>query len=69
LPYASQRDEWVETVHLGWNVLCGTETARILDAWNRLGPPPRQPEALPYGDGHAADRIVDALLEGSSGGR
>src|SRR4029079_2213453 len=35
--------EWVETVQLGWNVLCGTETARILDAWNRLGPHARQP--------------------------
>jgi UDP-GlcNAc3NAcA epimerase len=55
--------EWVETVQLGWNVLCGTETARILDAWNRLGPPAEQPGETPYGDGHAADRIAGALLE------
>jgi UDP-GlcNAc3NAcA epimerase len=56
--------EWVETVELGWNVLCGAETTRILEAWSRLDRASARPEATPYGDGHAADRIVRALLQG-----
>jgi len=51
--------EWGETVDCGWNVLTGTDPARIAIA---LRAPPRGPLHPPlYGDGHAAERIA-ALL-------
>lgn len=53
--------EWVETVDLGWNVLVGDELDRIGEAAARDTPPPT--DAAPYGDGHAAARTIDALLE------
>ena len=51
--------EWVETLETGWNVLVGTDPARIAAA---LADPPR-PDAHPdlYGDGRAAERIVELL--------
>jgi UDP-N-acetylglucosamine 2-epimerase (non-hydrolysing) len=61
--------EWVETVELGWNVLAN-DVARIAEAVSRPAPVPT--DAAPYGDGGAAKRVVDALLEGgtdSVGGR
>lgn len=52
--------EWVETVDLGWNVLANDVDA-IGDAVTRPAPEPTAAE--PYGDGHAADHAIDALLE------
>jgi UDP-GlcNAc3NAcA epimerase len=51
--------EWVETLETGWNVLVGTDTRRIAAA---LADPPRS-AAHPdlYGDGRAAERIVELL--------
>lgn len=51
--------EWVETVELGWNVLANT-SEEIAAAVMR----PRAPDtdAAPYGDGHAADRVIAELL-------
>ena len=50
--------EWTETVEHGWNVLVD------LDARRRAGraraPPPGDRPPL-YGDGHAGERVVDAL--------
>lgn len=52
--------EWVETVELGWNELVGD---RPLDIASRLSALPcPETSAAPYGDGHAADRVVDAVL-------
>jgi UDP-GlcNAc3NAcA epimerase len=52
--------EWIETVEAGWNVLTGAETARIVAAVTKI--PTRGPgNALLYGDGHAAERCVEAL--------
>ncbi|RRC95478.1 non-hydrolyzing UDP-N-acetylglucosamine 2-epimerase [Schaalia canis] len=52
--------EWIETVELGWNVLAepGPE---LLDAIHR--PQPAPTDATPYGDGHAAAAVVQALVD------
>jgi UDP-N-acetylglucosamine 2-epimerase len=61
VPCITLRDatEWGETVECGWNVLTGTDRARIVAA---LAKPPRGKKHPPlYGDGHAAEKIA-ALL-------
>jgi UDP-N-acetylglucosamine 2-epimerase len=51
--------EWVETVESGWNRLADANAERILEAISRKDWPTERP--VPYGDGHAADRIVEIL--------
>lgn len=53
--------EWVETVDAGWNRIAGTDAEEVVAAARAaLG---EQPSALgqPYGDGHAAERILEVL--------
>ncbi|QAY68918.1 non-hydrolyzing UDP-N-acetylglucosamine 2-epimerase [Xylanimonas protaetiae] len=50
--------EWVETVALGWNVLANTAD-EIREAVARPMPTPTSEQ--PYGDGHAARRVVEVL--------
>ncbi|WP_125609612.1 non-hydrolyzing UDP-N-acetylglucosamine 2-epimerase [Specibacter cremeus] len=57
--------EWVETVELGWNVLVNSDLSELATAVQR--PTPAPTDATPYGDGHAAQRTVDALLEAFGG--
>jgi UDP-N-acetylglucosamine 2-epimerase (non-hydrolysing) len=52
--------EWVETVELGWNELVGSDLSRLAGAVQRGLPAPS--DEHPYGDGHAAEKVVEALL-------
>lgn len=50
---------WVETIEAGWNRLVGADAGRIVEATRtflREGAP--KISTAPYGDGHAAERIV-----------
>jgi UDP-N-acetylglucosamine 2-epimerase (non-hydrolysing) len=57
-----------ESVELGLSELAGTDPERIVDAFSRRvrQEHPRAPFANPYGDGHAAKRILECLLEEGS---
>jgi UDP-N-acetylglucosamine 2-epimerase (non-hydrolysing)/UDP-GlcNAc3NAcA epimerase len=50
--------EWVETVTAGWNTLVDLDAGAALDALERK--PPAEHPSL-YGDGHAAERCVEAI--------
>jgi UDP-GlcNAc3NAcA epimerase len=50
--------EWVETVSAGWNTLVDLDTDAALAAVART-PPVERPEL--YGDGHAAERCIEAI--------
>jgi UDP-GlcNAc3NAcA epimerase len=50
--------EWTETVESGWNVLVDLDTQAVLEALEREPPSVRPPL---YGDGHAGERVIDAL--------
>jgi UDP-N-acetylglucosamine 2-epimerase (non-hydrolysing)/UDP-GlcNAc3NAcA epimerase len=50
--------EWVETVETGWNALVDLDIGAALEALERE-PPVERPQL--YGDGHASERVVDAL--------
>jgi len=53
--------EWVETVESGWNRLAATDRTAIRDAArSALNAHPANHPPL-YGDGHAAERMVEAL--------
>ena len=59
-----------EALEAGTARLVGTDTERIVAEASRLMDDPQAHAAMakaanPYGDGHAAERIVDALLAAS----
>lgn len=64
-PCITLRDEteWTELIDSGCNVLAGADQETILQYWSTLSH--RQPdfESRLYGDGHAAEKIVDILLD------
>jgi UDP-N-acetylglucosamine 2-epimerase len=55
--------EWIETVASGWNLLIGTEPARIQPALAATVPTAHPPL---YGDGHAAEKIAHDLASAAS---
>ncbi|MBA2331197.1 MAG: UDP-N-acetylglucosamine 2-epimerase (non-hydrolyzing) [Actinobacteria bacterium] len=58
--------EWVDTVATGANVLVDDDPDRLVRAVREARLPDRLPEL--YGDGHASERVAEALL-GRIGGR
>lgn len=60
-PCITLRDttEWTETVEAGWNVLVGTDDAAIASAMRDFDPVGKRRDL--FGDGHAAERVVEAL--------
>jgi UDP-N-acetylglucosamine 2-epimerase len=63
VPCVTLRDEteWVETVQSGWNVLAGGDKEKILEKVLHFKVPENHPEL--YGDGEAAQKIVDCLIQ------
>ncbi len=61
-PCVTMRDEteWLETVESGWNRIVGPSTPAIVEAVGRGDWPDGNPPAL-FGDGHAADLIVEII--------
>lgn len=53
--------EWVETVEAGWNRVVGTEPQAILAAAQAALKTVPHEQGKPYGDGHAAERILETL--------
>jgi len=58
--------EWVETVELGWNVLADLDRDAAIAALDTAPPAERPPL---YGDGHAGERVVEALSGSPVGSR
>jgi len=60
-PCVTLRDttEWTETVAAGWNVLVGDNAGAIAAAMRTFRPSGDRPAF--FGDGHAAERVVEAL--------
>lgn len=54
-----EETEWLETLEDGWNVLAGSDPAKIVRAARRMMPRRQKPL---FGSGSAAGAIVDALL-------
>ncbi len=53
--------EWVETVAAGWNIVVGSDRAKIVEAVRHFTPSAERP--LIFGDGHASDKIVELLKQ------
>jgi UDP-GlcNAc3NAcA epimerase len=53
--------EWVETLELGWNQLCGADEESILTAWSKITQQIEGQSGKPFGDGRTAELIVDKL--------
>ncbi len=56
-----ERTEWTETVEAGWNVIVGSDPVAIATAMSEFRPSGTRPPL--FGDGHAAERVVEALFK------
>lgn len=57
--------EWPETVNEGWNILVGSDRERIVQAAEEFWPLEGKPTGR-FGDGHACEKILQALEEFSA---
>ena len=65
--YISGPDPHPPVVESGWNVLVGSDPDLISEAVADLNPPSKIPDV--FGDGYAAEKIVEALVDlGGTGG-
>ena len=62
-----EETEWPETLVNGWNVLAGTDPKRIVEAARRPQPQVEAPQV--FGNGRAAQRMVDLLQDDSLHGK
>lgn len=62
VPCITLRDEteWVETIEMGWNRLVGADKEKILSAYGHITVPETRQSAA-YGDGNAANQILNIL--------
>ena len=56
-----EETEWVETVSAGWNRLAGVDAQLIQNLFEKWHPMGKRPPF--YGDGHAAEKICQILLQ------
>ncbi len=52
--------EWIETLHDGWNQITGTDPEKIVKAARQ--PMPVAPQNNAFGDGHAANLVLEAII-------
>ncbi|HEY1975347.1 MAG TPA: UDP-N-acetylglucosamine 2-epimerase (non-hydrolyzing) [Candidatus Baltobacteraceae bacterium] len=57
-----EETEWLETLEDGWNVLAGSDPAKIARSARRLMPAKQKAH---YGDGRSAEAIANALIAGT----
>lgn len=60
-----EETEWLETVAAGWNLLVGTDPERILTGMERIKGLERRSLESTFGDGRAAERIVQIMVKSS----
>ncbi len=60
-----EETEWTETVEAGWNQIVGFNTEKIVES---LELNPERLEIKEYGDGHAAEKIVNAIAKSYEAG-
>lgn len=60
-PCITMRDEteWIETVEHGWNIIAGTDKAKILDGIVNFMP--NKAKTNIFGDGHATEKILKII--------
>ena len=57
-----EESEWIETIEAGWNITVGADSTKIKAAVANFATAlPAKPESLPYGNGNAAEKIIDFM--------
>lgn len=58
-----EQTEWTELVDHGFNIIAGTEKEKIYNSYLVMSQRKNDFKVDLYGDGHAAEKIVDTLIE------